>query len=136
MLWQLLQLNILWVYTKITKLIFFESHNWWNPSKGRMFRKVCVKLCKARNNVSIQGKLKHGICSLCYLLIEKNVMVEEFSILDHQESNLLFFFIFLLLFICAYKAWFISPPYPHPLPYHPLCQYPAETILPLFLILL
>jgi hypothetical protein len=31
-----------------------------------------------------------------------------------------FFFIFLLLFICAYKAWFISPPCPHPLPYHPL----------------
>jgi hypothetical protein len=52
------------------------------------------------------------------------------------------FFIFLLLFICAYKAWFISPPCPHPLPYHPLHplplppQYPAETILPLFLILL
>jgi hypothetical protein len=31
-----------------------------------------------------------------------------------------FFFIFLLLFICAYKAWFISPPGPHPLPYHSL----------------
>jgi hypothetical protein len=52
-------------------------------------------------------------------------------------------FIFLLLFVCAYKAWFISPPCPHPLPYHPLhptpappAQYPAETILPLFLILL
>jgi hypothetical protein len=28
-------------------------------------------------------------------------------------------FFFLLLFICAYKAWFISPPCPHPLPYHP-----------------
>jgi hypothetical protein len=26
------------------------------------------------------------------------------------------FFIFLLLFIGAYKAWFISPPCPHPLP--------------------
>jgi hypothetical protein len=50
-----------------------------------------------------------------------------------------FFSIFLLLFICAYKAGFISPPCTHPLPYHPLCplpQYPAETILPLFLILL
>jgi hypothetical protein len=58
-----------------------------------------------------------------------------------------FFFIYLfifiiLLFICAYKAWVISPPCPHPLPYHPLCPlplpapYPAETILPLFLILL
>jgi hypothetical protein len=50
----------------------------------------------------------------------------------------------ILLFIRAYKAWVISPPCPHPLPYHPLRplplppppQYPAETILPLFLILL
>jgi hypothetical protein len=55
----------------------------------------------------------------------------------------LFFFFFLLLFICAYKDWFISPHCPHPLPYHPLRplplpppQYPAETILHLFLILL
>jgi hypothetical protein len=53
-------------------------------------------------------------------------------------------FFYILLFICAYKAWVISPPCPHPLPYHPLCplplpsppQYPAETILPLSLILL
>jgi hypothetical protein len=34
------------------------------------------------------------------------------------------FFFFLLLFICAYKAWVISPPCPHPLPYHPLCPLP------------
>jgi hypothetical protein len=55
--------------------------------------------------------------------------------------NIVFSFIFLLLFICAYKDWFISLHCPHPLPYHPLRplpppQYPAETILPLFLILL
>jgi hypothetical protein len=51
--------------------------------------------------------------------------------------------IFFILFICAYNAWVISPPSPTP-PYHPLRplplppppQYPAETILPLFLILL
>jgi hypothetical protein len=29
-----------------------------------------------------------------------------------------------LLFICAYKAWVISPPCPHPLPYYPLCPLP------------
>jgi hypothetical protein len=34
------------------------------------------------------------------------------------------FFFFLLLFICAYKAWVISPPYHHPLPYHPLRPLP------------
>jgi hypothetical protein len=28
-------------------------------------------------------------------------------------------FFIVLLFICAYKAWVISPPCPHPLPYHP-----------------
>jgi hypothetical protein len=54
----------------------------------------------------------------------------------------IYFFLFLLLFICAYKTWFISPPAPTPsLTTHsalslPPPQYPAETILPLFLILL
>jgi hypothetical protein len=40
-----------------------------------------------------------------------------------------FFFYFLigLLFICAYKAWVISPPCPHPLPYHPLRPLPLPT---------
>jgi hypothetical protein len=39
-----------------------------------------------------------------------------------RKREILFFF--LLLFICAYKAWVISPPCPHPLPYHPLCPVP------------
>jgi hypothetical protein len=34
------------------------------------------------------------------------------------------FFFIVLLFICAYKAWVISPPCPHPLPYHPLHLLP------------
>jgi hypothetical protein len=42
----------------------------------------------------------------------------------------LFIFIFLLLFICAYKAWFISPPCPHPLPYHPLRPLPLPPSIP------
>jgi hypothetical protein len=42
----------------------------------------------------------------------------------------LFFFIFLLLFICADKAWFISPPCPHPLPYHPLHPLPLPPSIP------
>jgi hypothetical protein len=41
-------------------------------------------------------------------------------------SLCLFFFFFLLLFICAYKALFISPPCPHPLPYHPLHNLPLS----------
>jgi hypothetical protein len=42
----------------------------------------------------------------------------------------IFFFIFLLLFICAYKAWFISPPCPHPFPYHPLHPLPLPPSIP------
>jgi hypothetical protein len=38
-----------------------------------------------------------------------------------QSLIYLFLFFYCLLFICAYKAWVISPPCPHPLPYHPLC---------------
>jgi hypothetical protein len=37
------------------------------------------------------------------------------------QTSISFFFFIVLLFICAYKAWVISPPCPHPLPYHPLC---------------
>jgi hypothetical protein len=40
------------------------------------------------------------------------------------NGPLLFFFLFVLLFIWAYKAWVISPPCPHPLPYHPLHPLP------------
>jgi hypothetical protein len=35
-----------------------------------------------------------------------------------------FLFIIYLLLICAYKAWVISSPCPHPLPYHPLHPLP------------
>jgi hypothetical protein len=36
----------------------------------------------------------------------------------------IYFFFIVLLFICAYKAWVISPPCPHPLPDHPLHLLP------------
>jgi hypothetical protein len=42
-------------------------------------------------------------------------------IISTLENN---FFLFFLLFICAYKACVISPPCPHPLPYHPLRPLP------------
>jgi hypothetical protein len=50
-----------------------------------------------------------GINSIGVLLKGKGIMSELCLFF-------IFFFIFLLLFICAYKAWFISPPCPHPLP--------------------
>jgi hypothetical protein len=60
-----------------------------------------------------------------------NSSLYVFSVIDKVnffflELLLCFFFFgffhifFLLLFICAYKAWVISSPCPHPLPYHPL----------------
>jgi hypothetical protein len=43
---------------------------------------------------------------------------------------ILFYFIFIvLLFICAYKAWVISPPCPYPLPYHPLRPLPLPRLI-------
>jgi hypothetical protein len=38
-------------------------------------------------------------------------------------------FFLILLFICAYKTWVISPLCPHPLPYHPLRTLPLPPTL-------
>jgi hypothetical protein len=45
---------------------------------------------------------------------------------------LFFYFLIVLLFICAYNVWVISPPCPHPLPYHPLCPltFPTTPSIP------
>jgi hypothetical protein len=40
------------------------------------------------------------------------------------ELRAYIFFFIVLLFICAYKAWVISPSCPHPLPFHPLRPLP------------
>jgi hypothetical protein len=42
------------------------------------------------------------------------------------KSFIIYLFI-VLLFICAYNAWVISPPCPHSLPYHPFCPLPLPT---------
>jgi hypothetical protein len=48
----------------------------------------------------------------------------------NYESRLLkghlFYFFIVLFFICAYNAWVISLPCPHPLPYHPLRPLPLS----------
>jgi hypothetical protein len=46
-------------------------------------------------------------------------VITHHGILEDTLSPVFFLFYF-LLFIYAYKAWVISPPCPHPLPYHPL----------------
>jgi hypothetical protein len=45
--------------------------------------------------------------------------IQKISRIFSPQNFFLFFIV--LLFICAYKAWVISPPCPHPLLYHPLC---------------
>jgi hypothetical protein len=47
-------------------------------------------------------------------------------------STNFFFFFFFFLFICAYKAWVISPPCPHLLPYHPLRLLPLSPTPSIF----
>jgi hypothetical protein len=41
-------------------------------------------------------------------------------------SVVYYYFFIVLLFICAYKAWVISPPCPHILPYHPVHPLPLS----------
>jgi hypothetical protein len=62
-----------------------------------------------------------------------NLILKLYSILTvsetEQNTDSFFFlnfylFIYLLLFVCAYNAWVISPPSPKPLPYHPLHRRP------------
>jgi hypothetical protein len=75
----------------------------------------------------------------------------NFLITAHIESSLLINYqvsfdakkLPFFKFICAYNVWVISPLFPHPLLNHPAPslfppppRYPAETILPLSLILL
>jgi hypothetical protein len=47
-----------------------------------------------------------------------------------NNINIILFFFIILLFICAYKAWVISPPCPHHLPYHPLRPLPLPPSIP------
>jgi hypothetical protein len=49
-----------------------------------------------------------------------------------ESSSFILFYLFIfkifivLLFVCAYNVWVISPPCPHPLPYHPLRPLPLS----------
>jgi hypothetical protein len=54
--------------------------------------------------------------------IDLIIIIETSNNLSAFIITLFFLFLFfiVLLFICAYKAWVISLPCPHPLPYHPL----------------
>jgi hypothetical protein len=124
------------------------------------------KICN--DQIRVIGIIPHTfIISLCWEYLNSSLLVVwniKFIIANHNCSAVLenirsyhsfsfFFFLFshsirffflILLFICAYKAWVISPLTPTPsltthsapslFPLPP--QYPAETILPLSLILL
>jgi hypothetical protein len=87
-----------------------------------------VVFAKCINSGFVSGvqiwNLHHNV--LCYIWY--NVFLRQYKfVLFWKYSCFLQYrgrFFFLLLFICAYKAWFISPPCPHPLPYHPLHPLP------------
>jgi hypothetical protein len=67
----------------------------------------------------------NGQVPLLYLTYIPSDISQGVVLLDHMTALFLFyFFVVVLLFICAYKAWVISPPYPHLLPYHPLRPLP------------
>jgi hypothetical protein len=55
--------------------------------------------------------------------------IQKISRIFSPQNFFLFFIV--LLFICAYKAWVISLPCPHPLPYpllHPLPRPPTPSL--------
>jgi hypothetical protein len=52
--------------------------------------------------------------------------IEEWDMNPYNYAHIIIFLI-VLLFICKYKVWVISPPCPHPIPYHPLCPLPLPT---------
>jgi hypothetical protein len=51
---------------------------------------------------------------------------------DNNDFIIYLFIYLFLLFICAYNAWVISSPCPHPLPYHPPHPFPLSptTLIP------
>jgi hypothetical protein len=61
-------------------------------------------------------------------LLSWKLPVSEYAKFSQDFGNFLLLFSFLffivLLFICAYKAWVISPPFSHPLLYHSLHPLP------------
>jgi hypothetical protein len=72
-----------------------------------------------------RAKRAGGMAQLLEYLPNKHEALSSNIVL--QKKKKVFFensFFFLLLFICAYKAWVISPPCPHPLPYQPLRPLP------------
>jgi hypothetical protein len=50
------------------------------------------------------------------------IMLLHFTLTYAPVLIYIYFFI-VLLFICAYNTWVISPRCPHPLPYHPIYIY-------------
>jgi hypothetical protein len=64
-----------------------------------------------------------GLGGLFVCFVVQGFELRDYT-LSHSTSPFFFNFFIVLLFICAYKAWVISPPCSHPLPYHPLRPLP------------
>jgi hypothetical protein len=66
------------------------------------------------------------------LQIKGNYYQNHYATHKIGEKSLQGIFFIVLLFICAYNTWVISPPCPHPLSYHPLrpLSLPPTPLIP------
>jgi hypothetical protein len=85
-----------------------------------------VSLIFLMEGLICNGQILQAICDQCNLT--------DLGLFN--PSLILLFFLIFILLISAYNVWVISPPFPHPFLTPLTPWYPAETILPLSLILL
>jgi hypothetical protein len=104
---------------------FFPSPNQWQYIDlmcPNLSSNVFAHLCISTNNILYFFVCLKSLHKCCCVI--QQVAWQFFETALICICWWLFFFLFLLLFICAYKARFISPPCSHPLPYHPLLPLP------------
>jgi hypothetical protein len=115
-----------------------------------LWSRVTLWVTAMRLSMSLEentGSDRGGLCLQILMVLAYNVLLLLFCCTGDWTQGLLWkcstTWVFFILFICAYNAWVISPPFPHPSftlpapslsPQHP--PYREETILPLSPILL
>jgi hypothetical protein len=145
---KILLLYLIWEFIFLT---FKKLLQWVISVNFNPFKIVEFILIVWDKNIAKKHRIKSFfICKYCsqfYLHLHAHSQTPKYCFCEETKQINLFFWFFLififLLFICEYNAWVISPPCPHPLPYHPLHPLlllptpliQAETILSLPLML-